>query len=204
MSVNTSIDAILEGLKQGNALEMDFIKQLKNGLDIITDGMQRECYSRSDALSEVRENLEAERANSESSITAEQIEKIADMLKHQAERKYRIDVDEMGKKFAADSRAFQIAADEAEKEKNDLKKMADFIYDICNARTADILRGLMAAWEQRHNLRVDARLRLIKEHAGNVETAIAECDEARKWYGAQIEVLRSVAAAAGIMVEDIE
>lgn len=54
----TSLDSILEGLKQGNSLELEFIKRLKEGFDFIADGMEKECYSRSDALSEAREKLE--------------------------------------------------------------------------------------------------------------------------------------------------
>jgi hypothetical protein len=52
-----SLDTILEGLNQGNALELEFIKQLKEGLISIADGMKLECYNRSDALSEIRDKL---------------------------------------------------------------------------------------------------------------------------------------------------
>jgi hypothetical protein len=50
----TSLDSTLEGLKQGNALEQEFIKKLKEGLEFIADNMQKECYNRTDALVEVR------------------------------------------------------------------------------------------------------------------------------------------------------
>jgi hypothetical protein len=48
---------IIEGLKQGNALEMELVKKLKEGLDFITTGMQTECSNRSDALSKLKETL---------------------------------------------------------------------------------------------------------------------------------------------------
>jgi hypothetical protein len=51
-------DNIIASLKQGNALELEFIKKLKEGLDVIADGMQNECYKRGDALEELRETLE--------------------------------------------------------------------------------------------------------------------------------------------------
>jgi hypothetical protein len=51
-------DNIIASLKQGNALELEFIKKLKEGLDVIADGMQAECYKRGDALDELRETLE--------------------------------------------------------------------------------------------------------------------------------------------------
>jgi hypothetical protein len=51
-------DTIIASLKQGNALELEFIKKLKEGLDVIADGMQSECYKRGDALEELRETLE--------------------------------------------------------------------------------------------------------------------------------------------------
>jgi hypothetical protein len=50
-------DRIIEGLKQGNAVELELVKKLKEGLDLIADGLQRECYNRSDALSELRESI---------------------------------------------------------------------------------------------------------------------------------------------------
>jgi hypothetical protein len=53
----TSLDSTLEGLKQGNALEQEFIKKLKEGLEFIADNMQKECYNRTDALVEVRQKL---------------------------------------------------------------------------------------------------------------------------------------------------
>jgi hypothetical protein len=55
--MSSSIESLLEGLLQGNALEMEIIKKLKDGLDLIADNMQSECYTRSDALSELREKL---------------------------------------------------------------------------------------------------------------------------------------------------
>jgi hypothetical protein len=51
-------DTIIASLKQGNALELEFIKKLRDGLDVIADGMQAECYKRGDALDELREMLE--------------------------------------------------------------------------------------------------------------------------------------------------
>lgn len=54
-----SLDTILEGLKQGNALELRFIKQLKDGLSFVAEGMQNECYNRSDALSEISDKLKS-------------------------------------------------------------------------------------------------------------------------------------------------
>jgi hypothetical protein len=51
-------DNIITSLKQGNALELEFIKKLRDGLDVIADGMQSECYKRGDALEELREMLD--------------------------------------------------------------------------------------------------------------------------------------------------
>jgi orotidine-5'-phosphate decarboxylase len=53
-----SPDAIISALKQGNALELEFVKKLKEGLDFIAHGMQMKCYKRGDALEELRESLE--------------------------------------------------------------------------------------------------------------------------------------------------
>jgi hypothetical protein len=53
-----SLDTILEGLKQGNSLELEFIKQLKEGLSFVAEGIQNECYNRSDALSDAIGKLE--------------------------------------------------------------------------------------------------------------------------------------------------
>jgi hypothetical protein len=54
-----TFDSLIEGLKQGNALEIEFIKKLKEGLDFIANGMQAECYNRGDALSELRKRLDS-------------------------------------------------------------------------------------------------------------------------------------------------
>jgi hypothetical protein len=51
-------DTIIASLKQGNALELDFIKKLKEGLEVIADGMQTECYKRGDTLEELKEIFE--------------------------------------------------------------------------------------------------------------------------------------------------
>jgi hypothetical protein len=53
-----SPDATISALKQGNALELEFVEKLKEGLDFIADGMQTECCERGDALEELRESLE--------------------------------------------------------------------------------------------------------------------------------------------------
>jgi hypothetical protein len=57
LTAATPSDSLIEGLKQGNTVEMELVKKLKEGLDFIVDGMQRECLNRSDALSELREEL---------------------------------------------------------------------------------------------------------------------------------------------------
>jgi hypothetical protein len=63
MPPSARLEGLLAGLSQGNALELEFIDQLKEGLDSIAEGMRNECYNRSDALSEVREKLEVVPAN---------------------------------------------------------------------------------------------------------------------------------------------
>jgi hypothetical protein len=52
-----TFESLIERMKQGNALELEFIKKLKDGLDFIANGMQTECFNRSDALSELREKM---------------------------------------------------------------------------------------------------------------------------------------------------
>lgn len=53
-----SSDTIIAGLKQGNAIELELVKKLKEGLGFIANGMQNECFNRSDALSELRDKLQ--------------------------------------------------------------------------------------------------------------------------------------------------
>jgi hypothetical protein len=53
-----TFESLTERLKQGNAVELEFIKKLKEGLDNIAAGMQTECLNRSDALSDLRKMLE--------------------------------------------------------------------------------------------------------------------------------------------------
>lgn len=56
---STSTAAIIEGIKQGNTLELQLIKQMRDGLDMIAEGMQRECYNRNDACDELSESMKS-------------------------------------------------------------------------------------------------------------------------------------------------
>jgi len=52
-----SSDAIIEGLKQGNTVELDVLQNMKEGLNSVVDKMISECLSRNDGLSELTEKL---------------------------------------------------------------------------------------------------------------------------------------------------
>lgn len=52
-----STAAIVEGLKQGNAIELQLVKQLQSELETIAAGLRREGYKKSDALDELSENV---------------------------------------------------------------------------------------------------------------------------------------------------
>ena len=53
-----SSDTIIEGLKQGNAIELGVLKDMKEGLNTVVDGMINECLDRSDGLAELAEKLQ--------------------------------------------------------------------------------------------------------------------------------------------------
>ncbi|KAI4698256.1 uncharacterized protein J4E84_001392 [Alternaria hordeiaustralica] len=55
-----SSDAIIEGLKQGNTVELDVLQNMKEGLNSVVDKMISECLSRNDGLSELTEKLSLE------------------------------------------------------------------------------------------------------------------------------------------------
>jgi hypothetical protein len=57
MAAPTPPGMIIKGLKQGNAVGLEFVKKMEEGLKFITDGLKRECYNRSDALGELRDSL---------------------------------------------------------------------------------------------------------------------------------------------------
>lgn len=61
-------DTIIEGLKQGNAVELELVTKMKEGLDLVTEGLMRECHNRSDALSELRERFQTVRSWAKSSV----------------------------------------------------------------------------------------------------------------------------------------
>ncbi|KAI4943474.1 hypothetical protein J4E91_009384 [Alternaria rosae] len=68
-----SSDAIIKGLKQGNAIEMATIEEVKGGMTSVLDGMLRECYNRSDALSDIMEKVQLEdMSTTAANFTAEQ------------------------------------------------------------------------------------------------------------------------------------
>jgi hypothetical protein len=50
--------ATIQGLKEGNAVEEDMIKLLKEGLNTIADGMLQECRKRNATLEDLKEDLE--------------------------------------------------------------------------------------------------------------------------------------------------
>ena len=52
-----SSDAIIAGLKQGNAIEMASLEEVKEGMSSVIDGLLKECYNRSDALSDLMEKV---------------------------------------------------------------------------------------------------------------------------------------------------
>ena len=53
-----SSDAIIAGLKQGNAIEMASLEEVKEGMSSVIDGLLKECYNRSDALSDLMEKVQ--------------------------------------------------------------------------------------------------------------------------------------------------
>ena len=57
MATPTPPGTIIEALKQGNAVELELVKKMEEGLRFITVGLKRECFNRGDALSELRESL---------------------------------------------------------------------------------------------------------------------------------------------------
>jgi hypothetical protein len=54
-----SADAIIEELEQGNAIEIETLRKLKDGFETLAIGMIDQCLNRSDALSELKENIAA-------------------------------------------------------------------------------------------------------------------------------------------------
>jgi hypothetical protein len=58
-----SSNAIIEGLKQGNAIELGVLKDMKEGFVKVVDGMINECLNRSDGLSELMEKLQIVRSS---------------------------------------------------------------------------------------------------------------------------------------------
>ena len=52
-----SSDTIIEGLKQGNAIELGVLQNMKEGFNTVVDGMIDQCLSRSDGIAELTESL---------------------------------------------------------------------------------------------------------------------------------------------------
>ncbi|KAI4626193.1 uncharacterized protein J4E87_004693 [Alternaria ethzedia] len=68
-----SSDAIIAGLKQGNAIEMASLEEVKEGMSSVIDGLLKECYNRSDALSDLMEKVQLESSSAAAkTMTAEQ------------------------------------------------------------------------------------------------------------------------------------
>jgi hypothetical protein len=55
--INMSPVTTIQGLKEGNAIEADMIKLLKEGLNNIADGLLHECRKRNAALEDLEEDL---------------------------------------------------------------------------------------------------------------------------------------------------
>jgi hypothetical protein len=53
-----SPNAIIEDLKQGNAIELGVLKEMKEGLGTVVEATIKECLNRSDGLSELAEKLQ--------------------------------------------------------------------------------------------------------------------------------------------------
>ncbi|KAI4921883.1 hypothetical protein J4E90_000311 [Alternaria incomplexa] len=68
-----SSDAIIAGLKQGNAIELGVLKDMKEGFVALADGMINECLNRSDGLDELTDKLQLEpTATTATTLTADQ------------------------------------------------------------------------------------------------------------------------------------
>jgi hypothetical protein len=50
--------AVIKCLKEGNAIETDMVKMMKEGLNLIADSMLQECRKRNAALEDLEEGLE--------------------------------------------------------------------------------------------------------------------------------------------------
>ncbi|KAI4608766.1 hypothetical protein J4E80_008971 [Alternaria sp. BMP 0032] len=78
-----SSDAIIAGLKQGNAMEMATIDEVKAGMNSVLDGMLRECFNRSDGLTELTENLQLESSSAAArTMTAEQKTRLTKVIEN--------------------------------------------------------------------------------------------------------------------------
>ncbi|KAI4619867.1 hypothetical protein J4E83_005724 [Alternaria metachromatica] len=76
-----SSDTIIEGLKQGNGVELGVLQNLKEGLNTVVDGMINQCLSRSDGLAELTENLSlGSSSEAATDLTAEDEIKLAKII----------------------------------------------------------------------------------------------------------------------------
>ncbi|CAO2648130.1 Nn.00g090520.m01.CDS01 [Neocucurbitaria sp. VM-36] len=208
-----SLDSILEGLKQGNALEMEFIKQLKEGLDFITDGMQSECFKRSDALSDAKERLETERGKGHGYITAEQKALVASLikmniLKHEEAiklGKHRREkaIHDAEREFQAETQSVEHAMMKSQEEKQKLNNLADIIDGIKNGRAANGLRDIMGIWEQRKALLQAEYVQIQNRWDKRFKAAYSTEKDTREVADDQIRALKSIAQAAGIDPTDL-
>jgi hypothetical protein len=183
----TSLDSIIEGLKQGNALELEFIKKLREGLDFIADNMQKECYNRSDAFSEAHQmlakvsssslytkgplvNVFQERSTGHGHITADQKAVLASVIKINILRNektigdsktaFEVATEKLSSGRVTNRKEHERALNRALEEKKRLNSLADTINALRSGVAANQLRAVMSIWEERQDLLQKEGLRI--------------------------------------------
>ncbi|KAH4967455.1 hypothetical protein HBI31_040590 [Parastagonospora nodorum] len=195
MPLPMSLDTILEGPKQGNSLELEFIKQLKESLSFVAEGMQNECYNRSGALSNAIGKLEKERAKGHGHITVDQKAMLTSIIK--------TNILKCKSSLANNIKPNEkIAAKFVEAE--GLNKLADIVDVLRNAPAADVLGDVMSVWEERQELLRREQLAIERNDEMEIDMAKICLDRVRRVQEQQIRILKATADAVGVDEKEIE
>ncbi|KAG9192804.1 hypothetical protein G6011_11538 [Alternaria panax] len=120
-----SSKAVIESLKQGNAVEMGMLQELKDGASSFFDGILNECFNRSDILSELTEKLQLETSAAPvPKISAEQKDTVQKLIRRATfcceqamsinSGKQKKEIEEAMTAFEAEGRILQLSLKHAE------------------------------------------------------------------------------------------
>ncbi|KAF2133129.1 hypothetical protein P153DRAFT_392984 [Dothidotthia symphoricarpi CBS 119687] len=205
-------DRIMEGLKQGNSIELELVEKLREGLGLIADGMRTECLNRSDALRELREELETERIEPERAAALQEQIQLTRLVQVNI-REYQDTIvsckEQYQQEVAAIRLDFEIMTqyhgrlrENAAKQQRILNNFVLTMKSRGQVEGIHELREMMRFWQTSSMFLDNEYNRLQERRVGRSNEAWSRYQRETRTLHDQIRVLERIAESAGLDVEE--